>query len=662
MFRNKAFLAIFAVFLFFCNPQISFADQNLEQNNQYPDYSCEFCGKDKCQNFNRKLFVFNLKLNRYILRPLNIGWASIVPNYGIERFQNFYNNINYPQRLVSCLLQKDFKGSKQETARFFTNMTLGVAGFYDPALNKFKIQPRQEDMGQVLAHYKVKEGPYLVLPVVRGNIRDLVGQLLDYPLKPFSYIPIAGGIANAVFSINNTTNTQPLYKKIDENYADPYEIAKQIDGFTRYIKNQNLDRPEVFGEKTSTQNIIKVRNEAVCPNLKCDVNLVDYHPQSPLIDSLRTSMFTDPEAKKSRWSTMSVWNRTFEKKIKFSSVNIDPKRPNYKYRYILQKSKTSPLAIIYPSLGEGINSEHSTILASILYKEGYSVIIQGSAFHWEFVKSMPEGYSPGLPSQDADYLRQVSAKIIASLESKKQMNFEKRIIVGTSFGAMTGLFTVAQDKDNVLKIAKCISVNPPIELFFALRQLDKNCCDWKKNSSDIKMMAAITAEKVVNVYQSYDNGSAKIVQDGFPFTDDEAKLIIGFIMKQKLSDVVFAVENCSRCKKTDVYDSVNKMSFYDYSQKYLPLNRYSNHDEFIYDTSMYSISSFLQQRQKYKIYHAADDFFTNYDQLRWLKKQAGDKMVLYNNGSHLGFLYRKEFLDDFKKEIKFADELPAKQL
>ncbi|MDD3436402.1 MAG: MlaA family lipoprotein [Candidatus Gastranaerophilales bacterium] len=657
MLKNKVFLILTAAFfLSFYTNNKAFSIENAPLTNRYPDFSYEFTGKDKCEKFNRKLFIFNLKLNKYVVRPVNIVWASIMPKYGMDRLQNAYNNMNFPVRFVSCLLQKDFKSSRQEALRFLTNTTIGLGGLYDPAKDKFKIEPRQEDMGQVLANYNIKLGPYLVLPVVRGNIRDLVGQLLDYPLRPLSYVPIAGGVANALFSLNNLTYIQPVIKRIDTVYADPYEIAKQIHGLERYIKNTNLDREEVFKEKTVSQNIIKISN-VKHSEVKPDIELKNYNPQSPLIDSMRTALFERHNQYKSKWTELSVWNRNFDKKIKTGAVLTEYKHPKYKYRYILQKDKTSPLAIIYPSIGEGITSDHSTVLARLLYEEGFSVIIQGSAFQWEFVNSMPEYYRPGLPYQDANYLREVSSKIIRNIEDKKNYKFGKKILIGNSFGGLTTLFAAAQEENkNILGISKYISISPPVELFYALRQLDKNSEDWKNDSLDIKMRTAITAQKVLKTAKNISDKKTLEESEYLPFTDDEAKLIIGFIMKQKLSDVVFAVENCSRAKKNDLTE-VNRMSFYNYGEKYLSINN-ENLEKTEYDSSLYSLNDFLQKSDNYKIYHSLDDYFVNPEQLVKLKKQTGNKTVLLSNGSHLGFLYRQEFIDELKKDIRLE---PAEQ-
>jgi len=679
MNKNKALLILVAIFcLNFNLNATTFATETIKLKTRYPDYSSEFTGRDKCENFNRKIFIFNSKVNKYVIRPVNIVWASVMPKYGMERVQNFYTNLEFPIRLTSCLLQKDFKASGQETVRFLTNTTLGFGGLYDPAKTKFKIESRQEDMGQVLAHYKVKQGPYIVLPIIAsGNLRDLAGQLLDCPLNPTSYIigPVALA-AKSVCLINKTTYVQSLIKAIDYTYADPYEITKQLQGIEKYIKNSNLDRTEVLAKKIASQNIFKINTVSEPPSekpskeptkeisetnsgttdtpsdLKADIGLDNYNPQSPVIDSMRTALFDDKNIDTSKWSELSVWNKCFCKQIKTASINVYPNRPNYKYRYILQKKSTSPLAIIYPSIGEGIMSRHSAVLAKMFYDEGYSVLIQGSAFQWEFVKSMPDNYRPGYPAQDARYLRTVTSKIVNNLESQKACKFDKRILVGTSFGALTTLFTASQEEtENTLNISKFISINPPIEILFALKQVDKYSQDWKNNPEDIKMRAAVTAEKAMQIIQNPSNKSPELL----PFTEDEARLVVGFIMKQKLSDLVFTIENAPKCKKSAVCDEIKNMSYNDYAQKYLLIDKYASQEQLNYDTSLYSLSSFLQANKKYKIYHSLDDYYVNHEQLAWLKKQSKDKSVFFNNGSHLGFLYRKEFQDELRKDIKLEN-------
>lgn len=656
MLRIKTLL-IFAM-IFFINTQ-AFAVVEMPAPSKYPDYAYEFTGRDKCESFNRKLFIFNMKLNKYVLRPVNIVWASIMPKYGMDRIKCVYTNINFPTRLVSCALQKDFKSLRHEAKRFAINTTMGVGGLYDVAQTKFKMEPRQEDMPQALAHYKrIKPGPYLFLPIIHGNVRDDIGQILNYPLNPCAYVlgPFSV-VATAAFFINNSTYLQPLIKKVELTYADPYELIRTADGVTNYIKNSNLDRMEVFAQKTSTENIVPINNVGDFTELKPDVKFSDFNPQSPLIDAMRTTLFDNMEPNNSKWADISLWNRSFDKQMKKAYVKIYAGRPKYKYRYILQKDKNAPVAIIFPSIGEGILSDKSVMQTKQLYKEGYSVIVLGSTCNWEFLKSMPTNYRPGLPNIDAKYLRTATARVLEDVQSKHGCNFSKKIAVGTSFGALTGLFVAAQEnEDNTLNISRYISINPPVETLFALNQVDKFSQEWKNDSSDIKSRAAITVERVLKKTQEVSDKSAKDKITYFPFTNDEAKLILGFFMRQKLYDLVFTIENGSRAKKNKIYTSMNDMSFNDYAQKYLFVNQSKPLAQLDYESSLYSIANFLQSSNNYKIYHSVDDYYANPQQLAWLKQQSGEKVVYFSNGSHLGELYRPEFIAEFKKEIQFRAE------
>lgn len=652
--KNFVILTFFILSINLNNASFAVEDVNLK--DKYPNYSKEFAGEDSWENFNRKIFIFNLKANKYVIRPINIVWASILPQYGIDRVQNFYKNLSYPVRLVGCLLQKDFKSSRTETVRFFTNTTVGLAGLYDPAKSVFKIEPVNENVEQALAYHNVKKGPYLVLPIfTQGNVRDVAGWALDIPLNPGCYImgPISA-ISTGVSLVNDATTMQPIFK-IAENYADPYEAAKQVLSMDNYIKNKNLDRPNVFKEKTKNENVVEVRNVIQNNGLKADIYLNNYNPQNPLSDAMRTIIFDNQNINNSKWAELSVWNKSFPKKLKISSVSVDYKHPKYKYRYVIQKDKNAPVAIIYPSIGEGYMSQESMMQAKILYDKGYSVVILGSAFQWEFAQSMPDNYKPGLPYQDAHYLRILTSLILNQLQGKYACKFNNKILVGTSFGGLTGLFVASQEeKENILGVSKYIFICPPIEIFFALQQIDKISQDCCKSFNDLDFKAAITAQKVIQETQKVSAKNVDTQTEVLSFTPDEAKLAVSFAMRQKLSDLVFTIEKAPTTRKSNIYEKINNMSFYDYAQEYLIVNQNKSTSELSYNSSLYSLADFLNKNNNYKIYHSLDDCFTSPSQLTWLKKQTGNKSVLFSNGSHLGFLYRKEFLDELNKDISLS--------
>lgn len=700
---RKKFIAFLLLLLLFFN---NFDLVIFAQETKYPNYSIEFLGKDNWENFNRKIFNFNLKLNKYAIRPIHILWASLIPQYGMDRIKSVTNNIEYPIRLMSSLIQKDFEASKNETIRFFTNTTLGFGGMFDAANKLFHIEPTNENMEQALAGCKLKSGRFFVCPILSFTTpRGLLGKLLDTALNPCSYIatPILAMI-KACFTINSTSYYQNAIKLVEATFADPYEIAKMIFGIENYVKCANLDRIDVrnslfvpysvneaektvktpkFEEKSiimkqkSADDIVKIEvsSEIVTPDLlyggaikdDClknysaenfklvpDIILNGYNPQTPVIDSMRTALFENPEVSKSIWNGLSIWNRSFANKIKTSKIIVTDGKSPYTYHYILQKhTSTSPLAIIYPSIGEGINSTHSVLWAKLFYDAGYSVIIQGSHFQWEFVKSMPDGYAPGIPAVDAQKLRLVTSKIIDELSDKYKYNFQNKVIVGTSLGALATLFVgAAEYKHNTLGDVRYISICPPIELLYAIKQIDKNSEDWQKSSDDFKQKVAQTASKVMKLYETKADYNSEI--NNLPFDENEAKLITGFLMHQKLSDLIFTLENSSNSRvNSDVYFSINNMGFMDYTEKYI-LKENEKFEDITYDTSLYSITDFLENSENYKIYHSVNDYLTTAAQVKRLKSFAKDKLILFDNGAHLGFLYRKEFLDDLNQSISLT--------
>ena len=102
MLKNKK--KIFSLVLLFCVSLNLFSPAFATEECKYCDFGKLYVGEDKFENFNRKMFNLNSKLNKFIARPIHVLWSSIMPRYGIERIQSVYNNIEYPKRLASCLL------------------------------------------------------------------------------------------------------------------------------------------------------------------------------------------------------------------------------------------------------------------------------------------------------------------------------------------------------------------------------------------------------------------------------------------------------------------------------------------------------------------------------------------------------------------------------
>lgn len=128
---------------------------------------------DPLEKYNRKVFSFNDKLDKAIVRPVAVGYRKIT-NPPVRRSVNdFFTNIRMPITVANDLLQARPLQAVQSTGRFLVNLTIGVAGFFDPA-SQLGIPLEDNDFGVTLARWGVPEGDYLVLPFVGPNtVRDV---------------------------------------------------------------------------------------------------------------------------------------------------------------------------------------------------------------------------------------------------------------------------------------------------------------------------------------------------------------------------------------------------------------------------------------------------------------------------------------------------------
>ena len=182
-----------------------------------------------------------------------------------------------------------------------------------------------------------------------------------------------------------------------------------------------------------------------------------------------------------------------------------------------------------------------------------------------------------------------------------------------------------------------------------MKQVDKNSQDWNNSGDDFKQKVATAAAKVVNLYNSKDFIDFEI--NNLPFSEAEGKMITGFIMHQKLSDLIFTIENAPKNKSSDIYHLVNNMGFREYTEKYLLKDGELSFEDLEFEVSLNAISNYLENGNNYKIYHSVNDYLISPNQLKILKEYSKDKLVLVDNGAHLGFMYRKEFIDDLKNTI-----------
>ena len=191
---------------------------------------------DPIEPFNRAMFQFNDKLYFWLLKPVAQGYKVVVPEDARVSVKNFFSNLGFPIRFLSCLLQADFSGAATEVGRFTVNTIWGIGGLMDPASSKdLNLQKQEVDLGQTLGAWGVGQGFYIVWPVIGpSSPRDSFEIVGEYFLYPVSYVSpwYAWFGVRGLEEVNRTSLSIGDYEALKEAAIDPYVALR--DAYVQY--------------------------------------------------------------------------------------------------------------------------------------------------------------------------------------------------------------------------------------------------------------------------------------------------------------------------------------------------------------------------------------------------------------------------------------------
>lgn len=128
---------------------------------------------DPLEKYNRGIYKFNEHVDKAVVRPVAVGYRKITNPPVRRSVSDFFTNIRMPITVANDLLQARPKQALQSSGRFLVNLTLGVAGFFDPA-SQLGIPLESNDFGITLARWGVPEGDFLMLPLAGpSTVRDV---------------------------------------------------------------------------------------------------------------------------------------------------------------------------------------------------------------------------------------------------------------------------------------------------------------------------------------------------------------------------------------------------------------------------------------------------------------------------------------------------------
>jgi phospholipid-binding lipoprotein MlaA len=184
--------------------------------------------RDPLEGFNRAVFAFNEGLDTVLIRPVAVGYDTILPGPVRTGVSNFYNNIEDIFISVNSLLQGKPADAVGDAARFVFNSTFGIAGIFDVA-SEMGIEKHNEDFGQTLGRWGVGPGPYLVLPVYGPrDVRDAAGLAVGVSVDPVAnvgHVPTRNAMT-ALRLVNERAELLPADKIIEEAALDKYSYLR----------------------------------------------------------------------------------------------------------------------------------------------------------------------------------------------------------------------------------------------------------------------------------------------------------------------------------------------------------------------------------------------------------------------------------------------------
>ncbi|HJU19768.1 MAG TPA: VacJ family lipoprotein [Stellaceae bacterium] len=149
---------------------------------------------DPLEPINRKVFVVNEFLDRFLFRPITEVYVKVVPQPARGSIHDALANAKQPITMLNEVLQRDPQRLGISLERFAVNTTIGMAGLVDVA-SRWGIPRATADFGETLYSWGISSGPYLVLPVLGpSNPRDAVGMAVDSYVDPLTFLANAKGL------------------------------------------------------------------------------------------------------------------------------------------------------------------------------------------------------------------------------------------------------------------------------------------------------------------------------------------------------------------------------------------------------------------------------------------------------------------------------------
>jgi hypothetical protein len=386
--------------------------------------------------------------------------------------------------------------------------------------------------------------------------------------------------------------------------------------------------------------------------------------EDPYTASLTAPLLRPSESDAIVFSLPSLPNRSYIPLLEF--------RNNTSISAFIQK-QPAHLVLLIPGLGANSTENTALFLGEKLYKQGYSVLILPSPFHWQFVLSQSTKALPAHPESDAKDLLRLMKLAVNHAQAELSLNVTKTSLVGYSMGALYAAYVYKMDKSNgnSLSISNAVLINPPINLEYSLNKLDEYYQIGKNWSQDYKnniwgylinlatdtdfsdLTSLITEIGIDKVLRLKKHQLQFIIGDNFKNTFRNSVFV-----SQQINDLGILKEKATDMNRQKRYDEIKSLTFKNYVDKFLfPIygKKFQNSQHFIRQSDLRSLKKLLANDSAFKLMHNADDFLVRTQDIVEFSNVMGPRAIIYPKGGHVGNLWMQMNMTDLFNFLGPAD-------
>ncbi|MGZ4959918.1 MAG: alpha/beta hydrolase [Methylomonas sp.] len=329
-----------------------------------------------------------------------------------------------------------------------------------------------------------------------------------------------------------------------------------------------------------------------------------------------------------------------------------------RYRFYQQKGP-APLIFIIPGLAGSAYTGTVRFLAEWLADHGFHVLILPSPLNWNFTLAASTTGAPGHSQDDTRDLYAAMRKVLDDVKINQGAEIGKVGVLGLSDGALYSVYLSKMDEEKrQIGIQTYLLVNPPVDLFEAVRKIDKMADIGKDYPAKKKKSIEDYALGVMSESMARDSHDPAYFQDWdkrFKLRDREIEYLIGKSMRDDVGDAIYAIDlsNNESVLKTPVsqgyrskhLEEARSFSLMEYVERVvIPRLRHNdgktmNLKQLEALNSIRSIASTLANKRSVFLMHNLDDILVSRDDVLYLEKALGDRATLYPHGGHLGNLW-----------------------